>query len=107
MDIEPELHLLEEQIKVLDKHQDRLFSFFIQQTQMGYGRIMQLAQRHWRESLIKQGMPPGGEFQYGPCVAMTVPCGCERQSKCDWCCGSGWLTEKVKAVKDQMENSQS
>ena len=32
---------------------------------------------------------------------MTVPCGCKSQSSCDWCCGAGWLTGKVKALQDQ------
>jgi hypothetical protein len=71
---------------------------------IGYGRMMQLAQECWRESLVAQrypGFPPGMEFQYGPCVSETVPCGCGHVSACDWCCGAGWLTKKVKALQDQ------
>lgn len=71
---------------------------------IGYGRMMQLAQELWREKLEKeQPSLVGGEFAYGPCVSMTVPCECERTEEnphCDWCCGSGWLTEKVKKIKD-------
>lgn len=67
---------------------------------IGYGNMMHLAQACWKESLARQGYPTGGEFIVGTCVAMTVPCGCERYS-CDWCCGSGWLTKHVKEVKDR------
>lgn len=34
----------------------------------------------------------------GPCLAQTVPCGCEEG--CDWCAGTRWLTPKVKTVKE-------
>ena len=68
---------------------------------IGYGRMMQLAQKLWRQALIDQGYPPGGEFVSGPCKALTVECGCK--SGCDWCEGSGWLTKKVKELKDSME----
>jgi len=68
---------------------------------MGYGRIMQLGQKFWREQLEEQGLG-GGEFASGPCVSLTVPCGCS-SGRCDWCCGAGWLTEHVKAVKDKMD----
>lgn len=66
--------------------------------QIGYGRIMQLCEEIWGE---KDGN--GGQFRHGPCVAMTVPCGCKIRHKCDWCCGAGWLTAHVKKVKDQLE----
>lgn len=65
--------------------------------EIGYGRMMQLAQKIWRQSLVTQGLE-GGEFAYGPCVALTVPCGCK--GGCDWCEGSMWLTKKVKKLKD-------
>lgn len=65
---------------------------------IGHGRVMQLAQECWRDALVNDGLPPGGEFAYGPCVGLTVPCGC--QAGCDWCEGSRWLTRKVKALKD-------
>lgn len=66
---------------------------------MGYGRMMQLAQICWREYLIEHNYPPGGEFQHGPCVASTTACGCS--GGCDWCGGSGWLTTHVKRIKDK------
>jgi len=69
--------------------------------QIGYGRMMQLAQECWREVLIPQGLE-GGEFQSGPCVGMTEPCGCK--GGCDWCAGALWLTKHVKTIKDEMEN---
>ncbi len=68
---------------------------------IGYGRMMQCAQECWKEVLQEQGFE-GGEFAYGPCVGMTVPCGCK--SNCDWCCGSGWLTKHVKQLKDEASN---
>lgn len=73
---------------------------------IGYGRMMQLAQELWKENLERENPSlVGGEFAYGPCVAMTVSCECERTDEnphCDWCCGSGWLTEKVKEIKDNL-----
>lgn len=68
---------------------------------IGFGRIMQLAQQLWGESLKEQGLG-GGEFAYGPCVAMLVDCICvenkTRRSGCDWCCGTGKVTKKVRAA---------
>ena len=64
---------------------------------VGYGRTMQLAQQEWRDG-------SGGEFAYGPCVCFTTPCGCgDEPSRCDWCCGSRWLTKKVKEEKTKLE----
>jgi hypothetical protein len=74
--------------------------------QMGFGRIMQLAQEGWKESLEQSGYPSGGEFAFGPCVSMTVPCGCEDPVECEWCCGSGHLTKRVKLAKTRSEKSQ-
>ena len=75
--------------------------------QIGYGRIMQLANKVWREKAINQGTP-GSEFVYGPCAAMVVPCphpesGKDENGHCDWCCGAGWVTEKVYKVMMQLE----
>lgn len=80
--------------------EEKVVKAFIMMYQIGYGRLMQISQKLWREKLIADGMSPGGEFAYGPCVAMTVPCGCRIQSQCAWCCGSGWLTQRVKAAKE-------
>jgi hypothetical protein len=71
--------------------------------QIGYGNMMHLAQQCWREKEEKEFGFSGGEFAYGPCVALTVPCGCESPSKCDWCCGSRWLTKHVKEIKDHTQ----
>lgn len=65
---------------------------------MGFGRMMQLGQKLWRESL---GDLAGGEFSIGPCVAVLVPCphpGNIQAGDCDWCCGSGRVTKKVLAA---------
>lgn len=69
---------------------------------IGYGNMMHLARDLWRDKLAS--MTPsliGGEFAVGPCVVMTVPCGCKQPHKCDWCCGCGWLTKRVKQAKDR------
>lgn len=65
---------------------------------IGYGNMMVLARDCWRESLAAKGYPLGGEHSVGPCIACTVPCDCPDR-RCDWCCGSGWLTERVKEAK--------
>ena len=69
---------------------------------VGYGRTMQMAQEDWRRLLKEDGVA-GGEFAVGPCVSMTVPCGCN--GACDWCGGSGWLTKKVKEAKAKTKRS--
>ena len=64
----------------------------------GYGRTMQLCEKLWRESLVRQGLPAGGELSVGPCVTFMVPCphtGYDSPVACDWCCGSGRVTKRV------------
>lgn len=72
---------------------------------IGYGRLMQLTQQCWVADEKAQNSPlaGGGAFAYGPCLAMVEPCGCAGGSICDWCCGSGWLTKKVKLIKNAMK----
>jgi hypothetical protein len=65
---------------------------------VGYGFVMQAAQYIWADKDAEAGHP-GGNFIVGCCEVFTVPCGCE--SSCNWCQGSGWLTERVKLAKDQ------
>ena len=67
--------------------------------QIGYGNMMSLASEIWGVSLHIKGLP-GGEFVVGPCKALTEPCGCGGSKDCDWCCASGWLTRKVKEIKE-------
>ncbi len=65
---------------------------------IGYGRMMQLGEKLWRESL---GDLAGGEHSVGPCVALLVSCphpGVEMAGHCDWCCGSGRITKRVFAA---------
>lgn len=75
-------------------------------TRLGFGRLMQLATICWREVLEKQDLE-GGEFVSGPCESMTVKCICRTTSNrqmytsCDWCCGCGWVTKKVRQLQDQ------
>ncbi|WP_045391892.1 hypothetical protein [Vibrio rotiferianus] len=66
---------------------------------LGYGRVMQIASEEWLEK------DKFGAFVIGVHAGLTEPCGCDEPSKCDWCCGSRWLTKKVKAVKTQIEGS--
>jgi plasmid stability protein len=72
---------------------------------IGYGRMMQLGEKLWREKLATHtiGDLRGGEFSVGPCVAMLVPCPCPEKTAgktehCDWCCGSGRVTKRVLAA---------
>jgi hypothetical protein len=66
--------------------------------QIGYGLMMQLTHECWREAAAAHGLPPGSAHTCGPCADLTVPCGCN--GGCNWCEGCGWLTQKVKEVKD-------
>lgn len=66
---------------------------------IGFGRLMQLAQQEWEKALQAKDMPAGGSFVFGPCLSMTVPCGCESPASCEWCCGSGRLTKHVHNIK--------
>lgn len=69
---------------------------------IGYGRLMSAAQGCWREVLASTNTQ-GGEFAIGPCIGATVRCGCtysrSPRINCDWCCGSGWLTRKVRELQ--------
>ncbi len=69
--------------------------------EIGYGHLMWEASQEWSKDLKRRWGLDGGQFAVGPCVRLTVPCGCESPEDCDWCCGSGWLTERVKKAKDQ------
>lgn len=67
---------------------------------IGYGRMMQLAEQLWRKRL---GGLQGGEHTTGPCAVFMVPCphpenGQDANGHCDWCCGSGRVTKKVLAA---------
>lgn len=60
--------------------------------QIGYGRLMQLAERIW------DWKQPGSAHSVGPCTSMLIHCPhVIRQSDehCDWCCGSGRVTRRV------------
>jgi len=71
---------------------------------IGFGNMMNLARDCWHDSLqAKYPGTPDGELAVGPCVATTVPCGCKKAYKCDWCCGSGWLTKRVARAKAEAE----
>jgi hypothetical protein len=65
---------------------------------IGYGNLMRQASNIWRD-LVR-----GGEFVVGPCKTGTVNCVCkdyQLPGHCDWCNGSGWLTEAVRELVDK------
>ena len=69
--------------------------------QMGFGRIMQLAERIWSEMCEVDGHP-GGEHTVGPCAGLMVLCACVEEDgpvNCDWCCGAGRVTKKVRELQ--------
>lgn len=72
---------------------------------IGFGNMMHLAQECWREVLEESPTGvPGGEFRAGPCVALTVQCDhskLEEGDHCMWCCGCGWLTQRVAKAKEE------
>lgn len=69
--------------------------------EFGYGAMMYSASELWGKMLNEKWKISGGEFVVGPCKSAIVECGCKRQSKCEWCCGTGWLTKHVKKLKDK------
>lgn len=70
---------------------------------IGFGRMMQLAESEWRAKLEPQG-EAGGEHTTGPCAALMVPCPCESRSNCDWCCGAGRVTKRVRQAMAHARN---
>jgi hypothetical protein len=71
---------------------------------IGYGRLMQCAEKVWREVAIAQGTP-GSEHTTGPCAAMLVPCEHidNGRGHCDWCCGSGRVTKRVAEEMNRLK----
>lgn len=65
---------------------------------IGFGRLMQLAEQTWREA----SGHPGSEHTTGPCAVFMVPCPCREagESSCDWCCGAGRVTRRVRDAMD-------
>jgi hypothetical protein len=85
----------------LDLHEERLVR--ILGDSIGYGRMMQLAERLWNERLVADGFPDGGAHSAYCCGVFLVPCpACpEEDQSCDWCCGAGRVTERVaQAIKE-------
>lgn len=63
--------------------------------EIGFGRVMQLAEQCWRELAAERGLS-GSEHTTGPCAEMMVPCPCGAPAQCDWCCGAGRVTKRVR-----------
>lgn len=90
-----------------EEQEEKLAQLFADQYGIGYGRLMQIWQKLWREYLVKIGGNGGGEFAIGPCVAMLVPCQCvedeepelEQGRHCGWCCGTHKVTERVRLAQ--------
>lgn len=66
----------------------------------GYGFTMQETVRLWRLKIGNDDHLKGSNFVIGCCEQLTISCGCENEPDCHWCCGCGWLTRHVKAIKD-------
>ncbi len=67
---------------------------------IGYGRLMQLGEKLWREKLKPLGLE-GGEHTTGPCATFMVPCPHPERDKnghCEWCCGAGRVTRRVAEI---------
>ena len=72
---------------------------------IGFGNMMSLASEAWQTELESSKSGSGiAAFAVGPCKAFIVPCGCGGSKDCDWCCATGWLTRKVKEIKDAKPN---
>lgn len=71
---------------------------------IGFGNMMSLASEAWQSELESKYGSDAGAFIVGPCKASVVPCGCGGSKDCDWCCATGWLTRKVKEIKDAKPN---
>lgn len=69
---------------------------------IGYGHMMQLAEKLWAASLEEKGHPRGGEFAAYCCTSFMVPCGCAAPSGCAWCCGTGRIVQHVKLARDAL-----
>lgn len=69
----------------------------------GYGATMKEVETLYRQKVNEPDnlSVTGSNFVVGPCESATVPCECDPQHGCDWCCGCGWLTKHVKQIKDQ------
>jgi hypothetical protein len=70
---------------------------------IGYGRVMQLAEEIWGAKDAQ------GALTVGARLASLVPCphpgsGRDANGHCDWCCGSGRVTERVlRAIQAEPE----
>lgn len=66
---------------------------------IGYGRLMQLAEECWRRFNVQQHGKGGAEHTTGPCASMMVKCACLETGmlphECSWCCGAGRVTKRV------------
>lgn len=98
-------------VRVLNQRKTEEHAVAMLGKSMGYGRLMELAQQEWRRELRNSNDVVGSEFAYGPCVALTVVCGCRYEesatSSCDWCCGSGWLTRHVRELQIQQQGTEA
>lgn len=93
--------------------EERLVRNFAARTGIGFGRLMQLGGKLWREMLVAKGYPAGGEFTVGPCAAEMVDCVCvgttagtEAEADesgafrgCEWCCCTRRVTKRVRSAQ--------
>jgi hypothetical protein len=68
--------------------------------EIGYGRVMQLAEQEWRKRAKAQGLE-GSEHTTGPCATFMMRCPhpeLDDNGHCEWCCGSGRVTKRVREL---------
>lgn len=76
--------------------------------QIGFGRMMQLCEKLWRERALASGHP-GSEHTTGPCATFMVACDCppsglDRNGHCEWCCGCGRVTRLVGELQRTLDD---
>lgn len=74
---------------------------------IGYGNVMHSASRLWGAKLEAEGYPRGNHT-VGPCEALTVTCPHPERDvngHCTWCCGCGWVTERVFEIMKTIKPS--
>lgn len=80
---------------------------------IGYGRVMNEAERLWREHESTLGHDASIVPAIGPPRRFLVACMCAearptRQGDCEWCCGTGRVTKRVRrAMLDADAKSKS
>lgn len=96
LDLERECRLRQERARGADEERE------VQALgdRIGFGRVMQLAEQIWDRTY------PGSAHSTGPCTAFLVKCPCppsgrDANGHCEWCCGAGRVTERVRRAMER------